>query len=118
MLAIPNDQKTFKNTMEPMARYESDARTVGAVVGFYRNVSPHKHIRKASEDAVLKLDEHSSKLTQTPEFYQAIRDYKVQSLTSGEWANLSVEQQRFVNKMLDGLEHSGLQLPKAERDKL
>jgi Zn-dependent oligopeptidase len=92
ILAIPAKDKTFENTMMRLARYESDARAIGGIVGFYKSVSPHKSIRDASQKSMDKLDEKSSKLTNNEEFFQCIRDFKVQSLSSGEWANLSHEQ--------------------------
>ena len=64
------------------------------------------------------LGEKGDKLTRTPEFFQCIRDFKVNSLQSGEWAQLTNEQHRFVNKLLEGLEHSGLNLPQKEQDEL
>ena len=47
------------------------------------------------------MGEKSTKLTETKELFECIRDFKVQSLSSGEWANLSTEQQRYVNKVID-----------------
>lgn len=52
MIAISAKDKTFANTIDKLAKYESDARTIGAIIGFYKNVSPIKELREASQKQI------------------------------------------------------------------
>ena len=61
----------------PLAKYESDARTIASIISFYKSVSPDKALRDASIRNVDVFNQKANLLTKNKEYFQCMKDYKV-----------------------------------------
>ena len=68
---------------------------------FYKNVSPTKEIRDASNEAQSLLSDFSVECSMRLDVFKAKMAAKDNAKASGQWDKLSHEQQRLVDKMVD-----------------
>ena len=50
------------------------------------------------------------------DFFEALKEYRTQAQETGEWEKLGDEERRYVDKLIHGMERSGLDKPKEVRD--
>jgi Zn-dependent oligopeptidase len=67
---------------------------------FYKNVSPSKELRDASNDAESLLNDFGVECAMRLDIFKAKVAAKENAEASGQWDKLSPEQQRLVDKMV------------------
>ena len=70
-------------------------------LSFYRNVSPSKELRDASNEAESLLRDFGVECSMRLDVFKAKVAAKENAEASGQWGELSPEQQRLVNKMVE-----------------
>ena len=68
---------------------------------FYRNVSPTKELRDASNEAESLLRDFGVECSMRLDVFKAKVAAKENAEATGQWDKLSPEEQRLVNKMVD-----------------
>ena len=112
VMAIPAEQRTFANTVKPLA--EADARFSEATVGasFMSDVSPDPKVRRMAD----ALDRRQSRLgiglSARQDIFQAYKD------VAAKGEALTGEDKKLLEETIRGYERSGMGLPQAERDRL
>jgi Zn-dependent oligopeptidase len=84
-------QRTFENTIEPLAQYDHDWDTKTTSIGFYNQVSPSKEIRDASKEYEKRIGSFQTDLEMREDFYRAVKDYETQAKKDGSFAKLDPE---------------------------
>jgi metallopeptidase MepB len=70
-------------------------------LAFYQNVSPTKELRDASNEAESLLRDFGVECSMRIDVFKAKNAAKENAKASGQWDELSSEQQRLVDKMVD-----------------
>ena len=110
--------RSFKNTIEPIAKFEYDCGKIGNNMQFYKHMSTSKELRDASLAASKKLDDFGIELWMRYDFFQAMKQYKDASVESKEWDTLDAESQRFVDRILRDFDRNGMQFPEEKRQQI
>ena len=110
--------RTFKNTIEPLAKVDYEYASIVTPLLFLKNVHTSKEIRDASLTADKSLDAYDIKEGMNDALYKALSDYESQAKKSKEWDQLTNEDRRFVEKMIQDFKVNGIDLPADKRKKL
>ena len=113
IVAVSKDERTWANSILPMAQDESEFSTLENNITFYHYVSMDKELRDKSIAVEEKMDAWSIKQGMRLDVYQALSAYREVAKANGEWDKLTPEQQRYVNKSILNKERDGLGLPEA-----
>ena len=76
LVSIPKADKTFENTMLPLARFESEFSTLKNNIEFIRYVSPDKARRDQSVALEEKYVAFSTKMYMRVDFYEALTEFR------------------------------------------
>ena len=52
------------------------------------------------------------------DYFEAMKAFRKNIQANGDWDKLTAEEQRYVDKLIHGMERSGLNLPKEKRDQI
>lgn len=74
------EDRTFQNTIEPLAKFEYNSGSIATNIRFYHYASPSKELREASLAAEKKFDDFSIELWMRYDLYEAIQNYKETSV--------------------------------------
>ena len=110
------EDRTFKNTIEPIAEFEYHSSGTISNLEFYHHASASKELREASLAAEKKFDDYSIELWMRYDFYEAIQKYKETSVSSKEWETLDPESQRYVDRILRDFNRNGMHFPQEKRE--
>ena len=116
IVAVPKDERTWANSILPMAQDESEFSTMENNITFYHYVSMDKELRDKSIAVEEKMDAWSIKQGMRLDVYQALSAYREVAKANGEWDKLTPEQHRYVNKCILDKERNGLGLPEEQRE--
>ena len=116
LVSIEKKDRTYANSVLPLAMFESDFSTLSTNIRFYRYVSPVKEQAEKSIALEEDLDAFSIKLYMRVDFFEALKEYREQAKETKEWEKLGDEERRYVDKMIHSMERSGLDKPKEVRD--
>lgn len=109
-----NEPRTWENTIVAYDRMMMHLMIAGAALETLVYLSPHKEIREAAHNAVIKLQEFSiDNISQNVELYHAIKAY-AEKVTE----KLSEEQSYYLRELLKGFQQLGLDLPEDQREKV
>ena len=111
-------KRTFKNTIEPLAKVDYLYATIVTPLLFLKNVAVQKEIRDASLAADKALDAYDIKEGMNDELYKALKDYEIEAKKNKEWDSLTKEDRRFVEKSIQDFKVNGIDLPADKRKKL
>jgi len=84
-------QRTFENTIVPLAKYDHEWSTMTTGIGFYSQVSPSKEIREAAKEYEKRLGSFQTDLDMREDYYQAVKAYKTAADKDGSFAKLDSE---------------------------
>ena len=116
LLAIPETEKTFENTMRAFDTMSARLSTWGAILHTLTMVSPDEAIRTAAQKAVLALEEFSIEhLSHNKALYNAFKAYYAHNFPQ---ESLTDEQRYYVTEALKDMKRSGLELPDAAQEQL
>lgn len=101
-LTLARTEAEFDHVMEPLA--------------FYQNVSPSKDLRDASNEAEALAREYAVEVSMRLDLFKAKQAAQENIKKSGK--ELTPEEQRLVEKMIQDGTRAGLALPEEKRTKL
>jgi thimet oligopeptidase len=115
IVAIADKDHTFENTITPiddlLARFESET----SMLVFMSNVHPDAGVRAASQGAEETASNYFVELSKREDLYKAVKAY---ADGRGTLEKRTGEEARLLSFLLRDYKRSGLDLPKAQRDKL
>ena len=91
LVAITKNDRTYENSIKPMAKFESFYSTTENNLTFYRHVSADKEMRDQAAKVEEKMDEWGIKLSMRLDVYRALADYREVAKSNGEWEKLNPE---------------------------
>ena len=111
-------ERTFQNTVAAYAKMEHEYGSAASHILFLKNVSPSAEVRSAIGKASKLFSDADLLIENRADFYQAFKEYREHSEKNGEWKTLTQEDQRFVNRVIQEYELSGLDLPADKKKQL
>ena len=69
-------QRTFKNTIEPLAKVDHEFASMVTPMLFLKSVSPNKELREAAMAADKAIETYDIKEGMNDELYKALKDFK------------------------------------------
>lgn len=115
---LPHNECNFETVFRALALNDTATSIIIEPLAFYQNVSPEKDLREASNAAEVLARDFAVESSMRLDVFQAKVAAEKNIKESGQWNQLSAEDQRLVEKMvLDG-KRDGLALPEEQRTKL
>mmetsp|Transcript_10028 Transcript_10028/g.24804 ORF Transcript_10028/g.24804 Transcript_10028/m.24804 type:complete len:676 (+) Transcript_10028:78-2105(+) len=115
VVAVTGD-RTFENTIAPMAKMEREISPIVSSCDFPMHVSSNSELRDASSESDEKLRKFNVDCSMRVDVYEAVQAYEEQRKARGE--KLGAEAERLVSRMLRDYRRNGLALDKEKRDKV
>lgn len=115
MVSVLDTERNFENVVLPFAIRESNAGTVGLVIGFYADLASNETVREAGKNGTARLLVQENTMYGSRELYQAFQDVKTNLQKSGEWSQLEAEDRMYVNKILREFIQDGILLTEHQR---
>ena len=115
-IAAVSGERTFENTIAPLARLDRELSPIVSSCDFAMHVSADEAIRNASCEADEKLRKFSVDFSMRQDIYRAVLEYEENRKANG--VTLAPEAARYVEKTLLDFSRDGLQLEGAKREKL
>jgi thimet oligopeptidase len=109
-------ERTFENTIAPLARLDRELSPMTTSCDFPMHVSSDEAIRDASSAADEKLRKFSVDFSMRQDIYRGVLAYEEQRKAKG--VTLSPDAARYVEKTLLDFQRDGLQLEGEKREKL
>ena len=118
MLEIPNDARTFENTVRQFDHIGGYVSQFGSVLQALENVSPQEDIRTAAHETALELNTFAiDTLAQNKAVYNAFKAY-MQNAFEKEKNKLTQEELYYVTELMADFKRTGLELPEEKREEL
>ena len=114
IVAIPDNERTFKNTMIALDEVYDVVNSVSCIVGLLANASTDSLIRTTAQEKDTEISQYDNQLGLNEDLYNAVKAYS----KTEEANNLTGWQEKFTVETVDGFERSGFALPKEQRDQL
>lgn len=109
IVAISDDQRTFENTVFPLAQFSlSSANVIGNMISLLEVVSPDATIRTIAHEMGIKLKEAQIELFNSKSLYQAVNTYLH---GNRQHEQLTAEQDYYIKELMDSWRRAGLELP-------
>ena len=112
------EERTYKNTIEPLAKMEYDSSCLVNNLEFYHHASADADLREASLAAEKKFDDYSIELWMRYDLYEAMKSYKDTAVANKEWDSLDAESQRYVDRILRDFNRNGMGFPQEKREQI
>lgn len=114
--SLLDEECTVENVIEAMSRQESEFRIATAAIGFLKHSSADKELRDASTKAEQLTDDYGIEKATREDLFRATKAL-IKNL--GDQINdLEPETKRFIDKLMLGFKHAGLDLPADKRIEL
>lgn len=114
LLKIPENERTFKNTLWAMDEIDANLSVLGAALHALEMGSSDESIRTAAHDACLELHNFSLEhIAYNQDLYNACKSY---ATGNGTTEKLNPEERYFLEETIRGYEKIGLNLPQQEQD--
>jgi thimet oligopeptidase len=109
-------KRTFDSTVQALDTISADISTLGAALHTLQMVHPDEAMRNEAYRAIVTLHGFIvDELSYNKAVYDAIKSYANERASEAE---LSKEEQRYIDETLKDFEQSGLNLPEAEQEEL
>ncbi|KAJ1927281.1 metalloendopeptidase [Tieghemiomyces parasiticus] len=112
--ALPLDQATFENVLQPLGQHENDTTGELMVITFFQHTSPDKALRDASTEVEKRLQEFEIECAMREDVYKVV-DAVYQRT---DRAALAPEDRRLLEKTHLDFRRNGLALPKDKQEQL
>jgi Zn-dependent oligopeptidase len=112
IVAVPDDQRTFDNTLGALDDLTANLETDTSMLIFMSNVSTDAAVREASQKAEEDTGNYLIELGKREDLYKAVMAY------ANTHPKLEGEQKRFLEFTLRDYRRAGMNLPKDRRDEL
>lgn len=114
LLAVPDKDRTFENTVLAFSESTEEFETVTGVVGHLEGV-----LGEPWSEAVLMVSERNSKLASAISFHEGLYKALVAVQGRGDYAgSLSRHQQKVLHDAIKAYERNGIALPEEKRTEL
>ncbi|KAL6057447.1 Thimet oligopeptidase [Balamuthia mandrillaris] len=114
--ALKEGEHTFENTFLALAYDDARCETLSANCYFPSYVHPSKAERDASTEANKKLEAFNIESNMREDVYKSLCAFRQKAKEQG--IQLTPEDQRLIDKKMEGFERNGLGLPAEKREKL
>ena len=116
IIALPDDKRTFENTAHALDRASEELSQEGAIFEMMTMVSPLEEIRNEAQKAKIVLQDFIvDAISQNKSLYQAFKRYA--DIKSPQ-ENLNPEERYYIEEMLKGFKHNGLDLPDKDQEEV
>ena len=112
IVAIPDDQRTFENTLGAIDDLTANLETETSLLIFMSNVSPDEKLRIASQQAEEEVGNYAIELGKREDLHKAVMAYSKAN------PKLEGEQKRFLEFTLRDYKRAGMVLSKEDREKV
>lgn len=112
--SIPDDARTFANTMQPLDEVANVLGRAGGRYGFLAYVHPDEALRTTALASEQRLETYGTTLGFREDTYRAVRAYA----QTAEAAALEGVQARFLERMLRDYRRNGFELPPEARARI
>lgn len=114
ILSVPDDQRTFDNTVKPIDEIYAILGRVENPVYLMGAVHPDEAVRTAADSAIIKFSQWENDFSLNEDLFKAVKAY---GLTQ-DAQNLSGVNKRFYDDVLKGFLRQGFGLSKEQRDQV
>ena len=114
IVAIPDTERTFGNTLLALEEAANTVGQVGGTYGFMAYVSPDEGLRTAGREAEEKLQKYGISLSFREDLYAAIRAFA----ETDEAKALTGEDARLLEHELRDYRRNGFELPAEQRERV
>lgn len=111
LIAIPQEERTFENTIMGYERAFDNYGNALGMSGFLSYVSTDKQFRDAANDLQMQISQYMVDVATRRDVYKAIREYTDTN------PRLDPVQEKLVKEMLIGFKNSGMDLNDADLEK-
>lgn len=111
LIAIPQEERTFENTIMGYERAFDNYGNALGMSGFLSYVSTDKQFRDAANDLQMQISQYMVDVATRRDVYKAIREYTDTN------PRLDLVQAKLVKEMLIGFKNSGMDLNDADLEK-
>lgn len=118
IIAIPNDKRTFSNTLKELDTLEalSDLAIFGGIAEVIQYTHPDESMRNAAHDAMIKIQGFSvDAMANNVALYNAIKSY---AENQAKTENLSAQERYYLEKTMEDFKRNGLDLPADKLDEV
>ncbi len=116
LIAIPLEQKTFKNTIYAFDQAYLNFRQALQIINLVTMVYPDDIVRKAAQEQLVILNKHLiEQFSQNKNLYNSINDYYQHNAAHEK---LSKEELYFITTTLDDYKQAGITLPEEIQKKV
>lgn len=115
VLAVPDAERTFENTIQAYDKLSNSLSTAGAAILTIEMLHPDAQVRETAHAMLQKIQSFSiEKLSNNLELYQAITAYT----NMADLALLNDEERYYIEELLKVFKKSGITLPKDQREEV
>jgi thimet oligopeptidase len=113
-VAVPDQQRTFQNTLLPLDEVADRINTTYGRYAFMRQVTTDANVRAAAQACEEALEKYGIALDFREDVFAAVKAYAGQE----EAASLQGERRRFLEKTLRDFRRNGFDLPPEQREQV
>jgi thimet oligopeptidase len=113
-IAIPNNQRTFENTIVALDDIDNEINAINGIVGIMSNASPDSAIRATAQAKDVEISEIYTELYLNEDLYKAVKAYS----ELPEAKALTGWKAKIVEDLVRDFEMNGFALSKEKRDEL
>jgi thimet oligopeptidase len=114
LIAIPDADKTFDNTMRALDDAYNKVSSVATITQLLGAVHPDSLVRATAQEKNTELSQYYNEISLNEDLYKAVKSYS----ETEEARALDSWKARFINKEVADFERNGFALSKEDRDKL
>ena len=113
-LAIPNEERTFQNTILDFDKIDDEVNRISGIVGIIANASPDSTLRAVAQEKKVEISEIYNEMSLNEDLYKAMKAFS----ESEEAEALTGWKDKFVKESIRDFELNGFALSAEDRDKL
>ncbi len=112
IIAVPDDERTFENTLDPIDALTAQVELDTNMYLFQAYVSPDARVREEAQAGEELVREWFIELAKNEDLYRAVKAY------ADTKPELEGERARYLNHTLRDYRRAGMELPEEKRDEL
>ena len=112
------DERTFENTIQPIAEMEARSGMVKDPLNFYKTVHPDKAIRDASKTSSALFTDFHTEFWMRKDFFHLIDDFTKTVKADGSIDKLESENRLYLERLNEGFQEIGINQPEEKKQKI
>jgi thimet oligopeptidase len=113
-VAIPNDKRTFENTIVALDNIDDEINSINGIVGIISNASPDSVLRAVAREKDVEISEIYTELYLNEDLYKAVKAYSLLP----EAKALTGWKAKILNNLVRDFEMNGFALSPEKREEL